>query len=97
MEGSDGFSSLLWKHVGNEPIVNQWERTRAIPTQTKESRAMAREFKSLGFGFCGPYFVLADLTCELEDQPNQIIIPAATVWLVISSTRMKLPVFRLSL
>ena len=54
MSGPEGFSPLLWKYVGGKPVVNQWEKNGAVPTETEESRAMAKELKSLGFGFCGP-------------------------------------------
>ena len=54
MDGPAGFSELLWKHVDHEPIVNDLADQRAMPTETDASRAMSKELRSLGFGFCGP-------------------------------------------
>ncbi len=54
MDGPTGFSELLWKHVEHEPIVNQLPDESSMPTETAASRAMSKELKSLGFGFCGP-------------------------------------------
>jgi DNA-3-methyladenine glycosylase I len=54
MRGPEGFSPLLWKYVGDKPVVNRWEHNDDVPTETEESRAMSKELKSLGFGFCGP-------------------------------------------
>lgn len=54
MEGSGDFSSLLWKHVDGVPLVNAWKHDREVPCETEQSKAMSKELKSLGFGFCGP-------------------------------------------
>ena len=54
MEGSVDFSSLLWKHVDGVPLVNAWKHDREVPCETEQSKAMSKELKSLGFGFCGP-------------------------------------------
>jgi DNA-3-methyladenine glycosylase I len=54
MEGTENFSSLLWKHVDGVPLVNAWNRDTDVPCETEQSMAMSKELKSLGFGFCGP-------------------------------------------
>ncbi len=55
----DGFSGLLWGFVGGKPIVNRVENYKRVEPKTKESEAMAKELKSLGFKFCGPVIVYA--------------------------------------
>jgi DNA-3-methyladenine glycosylase I len=55
----DGFSGLLWDFVGGEPIVNRVENHKKVAPKTKESEAMAKELKRLGFKFCGPVIVYA--------------------------------------
>jgi DNA-3-methyladenine glycosylase I len=54
MEGPRSFSELLWSHVEHSPIVNNWTSDECVPCETSQSTSMARELKSLGFGFCGP-------------------------------------------
>jgi DNA-3-methyladenine glycosylase I len=51
-EGS--LDSLLWSFVSGAPIVRRTGRTREIPTESQESRAMSRELKRRGFRFVGP-------------------------------------------
>ncbi|MDG2200532.1 MAG: DNA-3-methyladenine glycosylase I [Phycisphaerales bacterium] len=51
---SGSFAELLWDHVGGSPRINRRNRSRDIPTETEQSRAMSRQLKKLGFGFCGP-------------------------------------------
>ena len=55
----DGFSGLLWDFTGGEPIVNRVENYKKAAPKTKESEAMAKELKRLGFKFCGPVIVYA--------------------------------------
>lgn len=53
LEGSGvSFADYLWSFVGGRPI----ERTSFddLPSETVESRAMARDLKRRGFGFVGP-------------------------------------------
>jgi len=56
---NDGFSGLLWDFVGGAPIVNRVTDYKRVAPKTKESEAMARELKNLGFKFCGPVIVYA--------------------------------------
>jgi DNA-3-methyladenine glycosylase I len=55
----DGFSGLLWDFTGGKPIVNRVENYKKAAPKTKESEAMAKELKRLGFKFCGPVIVYA--------------------------------------
>ena len=55
----DGFSGLLWSFVGDRPILGQLQDYRKVKPKTKESEAMSKELKSLGFKFCGPVIVYA--------------------------------------
>jgi DNA-3-methyladenine glycosylase I len=49
-----GLDGLLWSFVGESPIVNRWRTLSEIPSQTAESRAMAKALKRQGFRFVGP-------------------------------------------
>ena len=53
-ERSGGFAGFLWGFVGGQPIQNAWRSPAEVPTETAESRAMARALKAEGFRFCGP-------------------------------------------
>jgi DNA-3-methyladenine glycosylase I len=55
----DGFSGLLWGFTGGKPIINRVENYKKAAPKTKESEAMAKELKRLGFKFCGPVIVYA--------------------------------------
>jgi DNA-3-methyladenine glycosylase I len=46
--------ALLWSFVGGAPIVRRAGRSRAIPAETHESRAMSTELRRRGFRFVGP-------------------------------------------
>ena len=54
----EDFSAWLWSFVGDAPIQNSWDPGQ-IPTETDESRAMAKALKARGFTFCGPVIVYA--------------------------------------
>lgn len=54
-----GFSGFLWDFVDGKPIQNARRDYKKCPPETKESQAMAKELKSLGFKFCGPVIVYA--------------------------------------
>lgn len=53
-ERSGGFAGFLWGFVGGQPIQNTWRSPAEVPTETAESRAMAKALKAEGFRFCGP-------------------------------------------
>ncbi|MEL7490642.1 MAG: DNA-3-methyladenine glycosylase I [Pseudomonadota bacterium] len=60
MEARDnGFSGFLWDFVDGAPIVNKWRDYKDAPVKSRESEAMAKELKRLGFKFCGPVIVYA--------------------------------------
>ena len=55
MEGGQGsFRDFLWQHPGYRTKQNQYKQKQDIPTETEESRAMAKALKKVGFKFCGP-------------------------------------------
>ena len=56
-QGED-FSAWLWSFVDGQPIQNNWAPGQ-IPTETDQSRAMAKALKARGFKFCGPVIVYA--------------------------------------
>jgi DNA-3-methyladenine glycosylase I len=45
---------LLWRSVGDEPLVNRPASPADIPAETAESRALSTELKRIGFKFVGP-------------------------------------------
>ena len=51
-EGS--LDTYLWSFVGGAPIVGRWETSAQVPSETDESRAMAKDLKRRGFRFVGP-------------------------------------------
>lgn len=59
MEKSDGFSDLLWNHMGGRPKVNEFKTTKSVPAETPLSRAISKDLASRGFKFVGPTIVYA--------------------------------------
>nr|WP_306419567.1 DNA-3-methyladenine glycosylase I [Anaerosalibacter massiliensis] len=39
------FSKYLWMYVDGEPIINQWERIEDVPSSTKLSDIISKDFK----------------------------------------------------
>jgi DNA-3-methyladenine glycosylase I len=54
MEKSDGFSALLWDHLGGRP-----KTTKSVPAETPLSRAISKDLAGRGFKFVGPTIVYA--------------------------------------
>ncbi len=55
MQGGKGsFRDLLWQHVDHATIDSRLRRLADCPTDTEQSRAMAKDLKKRGFSFCGP-------------------------------------------
>src|SRR5699024_4222067 len=44
----------IWRFVGGEPILNNWETHDEVPALTKESEQMSKDLKKRGFKFVGP-------------------------------------------
>ena len=59
VEAQGSFARHLWSFVDGRMIVNARESLRALPTESKESRALARDLKARGFRFCGPTIIYA--------------------------------------
>lgn len=55
------FSKYLWMYVDGEPIINQWERIEDVPSSTKLSDIISRDFKKKGFKFVGTTTIYAFL------------------------------------
>ena len=47
------FDAYIWQFVDGKPIQNSWKSLQEIPATTKESDAMSKELKKLGFTFVG--------------------------------------------
>lgn len=60
MEGGHGaFDAFLWKHVGHQPVMNQWTSTVQVPVSTPVSDALSKDLKKAGFSFVGTTIVYA--------------------------------------
>jgi DNA-3-methyladenine glycosylase I len=59
IEGREGFSHFLWKHVDHTPVVNHLPDMAAAKAQTTQSQALAKALKAEGFTFCGPTITYA--------------------------------------
>ena len=53
------FSDFLWYFVDGKPIINHVKSLSDIQSQTELSIMISKEFKRLGFKFCGPTIVYA--------------------------------------
>ena len=47
------FDAYIWQFVDGKPVQNSWKSLQEIPPKTKESDAMSKELKKLGFTFVG--------------------------------------------
>ncbi|MBI4257400.1 MAG: DNA-3-methyladenine glycosylase I [Thaumarchaeota archaeon] len=47
------FDEYVWRFVGGSPIKHRFQSLAEIPSKTKESDALSREFRRLGFQFTG--------------------------------------------
>lgn len=47
------FDRYIWKFVGGQTKVNHWRSPKQIPASTKESDAMSKDLRKLGFKFVG--------------------------------------------
>jgi len=59
IEGSEGFTDFLWRHVDHSPRQNRFQSLSQVPASTPESEAMSKALKAKGFKFCGPTIVYA--------------------------------------
>lgn len=53
-EREGAFSELLWSFTDGKVKKNTLNKMSDMPTESDESRAMSKELKKRGFGFCGP-------------------------------------------
>jgi DNA-3-methyladenine glycosylase I len=47
------FDAFLWRHVGHQPVQNNWRSLAEIPARTPLSDVMGKELKKRGFNFVG--------------------------------------------
>ncbi len=47
------FDNYIWQFVHNKTIVNKWKSLKEVPATSKESDAMSKDLKKLGFKFVG--------------------------------------------
>jgi len=55
------FNTYLWGFVGNNPVVNHFQKQNEVPTATELSDLIAKDFKKRGFKFLGSTTVYAYL------------------------------------
>ena len=61
-------SELFWSHAGPEPLRRRPLTWADVPSQTDESRALAKSLKAAGFRFVGPTTAYAAMqACGLVD------------------------------
>lgn len=53
------FSKFIWSYVKNEPILNEFENSAAVPAITLLSEVISKDLKKKGFKFVGPTVVYA--------------------------------------
>lgn len=53
-EQHGSFDTYIWQFVGGKPLRNHWKSLKQIPAETKQSQAMSKDLKALGFRFVGP-------------------------------------------
>jgi DNA-3-methyladenine glycosylase I len=53
-EQHGSLDAFLWRYVDGVPLQNAWTSMKDMPAQTKQSEAMSRDLKKLGFNFVGP-------------------------------------------
>ena len=52
-ERHGSFDAFIWRFVGGHPIANAWMSMADVPASTRESDAMSKELRRLGFRFVG--------------------------------------------
>lgn len=59
LEETTDFAVYLWGFVGGTPIQNNVKSLSDVPGSTDISKALSKDLKKRGFGFCGPTTVYA--------------------------------------
>ncbi|XP_049886983.1 DNA-3-methyladenine glycosylase 1-like [Pectinophora gossypiella] len=52
-EMGEDFSHFIWNFVNNEPIVNNWNNSKDVPTESEESISLSIALKKKGFKYVG--------------------------------------------
>lgn len=52
-ENGQKFSQFIWDFVNNKPIVHDWKTNDTILTQSRESAALSKALKKIGFNYIG--------------------------------------------
>ncbi len=59
IEGREGFSQFLWKHLDGKPKQNKLRHMGEMPVESPISIAISKDLKKAGFNFCGPTIIYA--------------------------------------
>ena len=55
------FADYIWSFTGGKQIVNHWQTSKDVPTQSPLSQKVGRDLKKRGFAFVGPTICYAYL------------------------------------
>ena len=77
--GKGSFRDFLWQHTSHQTKQNQFKQKQDVPTETEESRAMAKALKKAGFKFCGPTICYAFMQAVGMTNDHLVSCPRHTV------------------
>lgn len=49
----ENFSTFIWQFVNDNPIINNWQISAQVPTETETSKLLSKALKKRGFKFVG--------------------------------------------
>ncbi len=55
------FNRYIWSFVGDEPIINRWEKLSELPAKTELSDQVSEDLRKRGFKFVGSTVVYAHM------------------------------------
>ena len=59
MQEKSEFSDFIWSFVDGKPVQTNRTHRHKLATESKQSCALSKELKKLGFNFCGPTIIYA--------------------------------------
>lgn len=83
-DAGDSLSDLIWSHSPRDPVPGRPRSWDEVPTESAESRALAKALKARGFVFVGPVTMFALMQacglidCHLESCPVETGHPSVT-------------------
>ncbi|OKL48052.1 DNA-3-methyladenine glycosylase I [Boudabousia marimammalium] len=82
------FAAYVWNFVDGAPIINAWQSSQQVPTQTEISQNLSKDLKKRGFKFVGPTISYAFmqagglvndhlLHCDFRSQSSRLPFPGS--------------------